>query len=375
MNTANRYSIIIPEETLVRASGYLDALRSGDEKAGAFLSGRIQDRDLIAMKELDLLGMLFDTKQPQIFAETAVIGDGSDWNLTELGLLGDISVAVPVIIYDDGNHSHPTSHDPPFSGLLVFTPGTLLRSGYEHAPADWGEATLGVGELSTDGYYSIYRRRLLPVLRYINASAGTPRSAIVTVPGLGCGQFAGPFRGRLGSHLQEVLQRLLSEHGDSLHNIKCIYFDPYNECQSMREEVHGISFMVRPLRVSGNEKKSQLCHPHAYCETGDDFSKCSLSSIVAWDHVSWPGNDFYIGSRATDDGVKAAATNTMSVLTGITGQYDSASGKYKPPKPYSTWKDVVVEKMRGGNLRLWNSSAVWRDVQPPGVHQCEHQVR
>src|SRR5262249_44771579 len=45
---------------------------------------------------------------------------------------------------------------------------------------------------------------------------------------------------------------------------------------------------------------------------------------VAWDHVSWPGNDFLGGSRATDDGVKAAASNSMSALAGVEGKYGPA---------------------------------------------------
>ena len=59
---------------------------------------------------------------------------------------------------------------------------------------------------------------------------------------------------------------------------------------------------------------------------GDDFSGCILFSIVAWDHVSWPGNDYFGGSRSTDDGVKAAATDSMAVLTGIEGHYDPHRG-------------------------------------------------
>lgn len=358
------YSIIIPEGTLGRASDYLEVLRVGRAQAGAFLNDRLQGVDLRAMTEQDLLGRLFDTKQPQIFAEAAVVGDGSDWNLAELGLLGDVSVAVPVTIFDDGNHSAPTPHDPPFPGVLVFTPGALLRNGCGHTPADWNEATVRDGELSTEGYYSLYQRRLLPVFRYINDRAGKPRSAFVTVPGLGCGQFAGPFRGQLGTRLQEVLQGLLIEYGSSLPNLKCVYFDPYSECENFRREIHGISFMVRPLRVPGNQVKSQLCRPVAYAEKDDDFSGCSLYSIVAWDHVSWPGNDFFVGSRATDDGVKAAATSSMSVLTGVAGEYDPARGKYQPPQPYSSWGAIVDDRMRRGNLRLWSSLAVWRTVQP-----------
>ena len=358
------YSIIIPEDTVARAADYLEALRVGRTQPGALLRDRLQGADLRAMTEQDLLGKLFDTKQPQIFAEMAVAGNGSDWSLTELGLLGDVSIAAPVTIFDDGNHSAPTPHAPPLSGTLIFTPGALLRNGRGHAPADWSETTAPDGQLSTEGYYRLYRRRLLPVFRYINDRAHKPRSGFLTVPGLGCGQFAGPFRGQLGARLQAVLQRFLTEYGASFPNLKAVYFDPYSECENTRREFHGISFMVRPLRVPGNQAKSQLCCPVAYAEQGDDFSRCALYSIVAWDHVSWPGNDFFAGSRATDDGVKAAATSSMSVLTGVEGEYDRARGKYQPPQPYSSWGAVVDAGMRRRNLRLWNLLAVWRSVEP-----------
>jgi hypothetical protein len=122
--------------------------------------------------------------------------------------------------------------------------------------------------------------------------------------------------------------------------------------------------MVRPLRVPGNQAKSQLCPPVVYAEKGDDFSGCALYSIVAWDHVAWPGNDFFVGSRVTDDGVKAAATSSMSVLTGVKGEYDPTRGKYQPPQPYVNWEAVVDDRMRRGKLRLWNPMAVWQAVEP-----------
>jgi hypothetical protein len=307
------------------------------------------------MAPLQLLGELLDTKPPQIFAESAVAGDGTDWSLTELGLLGDVSIAVPVTVFDNGNHRTPTPHAAPFPGTLIFTPSALLDNGRGCTPADWGEVTGPDRQLSPDGYYGLYRRRLLPVFRYVNDRAAGPRSAFLTIPGLGCGQFAGPFRGQLGVHLQAVLERFLTEHGGSFPNLKAVYFDPYNECESARREIHGISFLVRPLMAPGNQAKSQLCHPAAYAEAGDDFDGCALFSIVAWDHVSWPGNDFFVGSRATDDGVKAAATSSMSVLTGVEGTYDAAGGKYQPPRPYRHWGEVV--RQRG--LRLWHPAAVW----------------
>jgi hypothetical protein len=97
---------------------------------------------------------------------------------------------------------------------------------------------------------------------------------------------------------------------------------------------------VRPL-LKGNANKPQLCLPQTYAEAGDDFTNLELFSFVAWDHVSWPGNDFYIGARSTDDGVKAAATNVMAVMTGVEGKYDSLANKYLPPAGYATWEEVV----------------------------------
>ena len=164
----------------------------------------IQDDVLKQFQSSDLLGKLFDTKIPQIFAESEVVGDGSDWNLTELRLLGDISVAVPVTIYDNGKHHHPIQHQPPFPGMLVFTPGALLCNGQGLIPPDLKEVTSGDGQISTEGYYNLYKRRLLPVLEFINEHANEERSAFITIPGLGCGQFAGDYHGQLGYELQSV---------------------------------------------------------------------------------------------------------------------------------------------------------------------------
>ena len=273
---------------------------------------------------------------PQIFAESAVAGDGSDWNLTELGILGDISIAVPVSVFDNGNHTAPVIHAEPFPGTLIFTPGALLLNGRGNPPADWAEVVRPDGTLCPDGYFRLYERRLLPVFQYVDARAAAQgKSALLTIPGLGCGQFAGPFRGQLGAALQAVLEKFLAEHGASFTNLKAVWFDPYGECSNARSEIHGISLMVRPL-LRGNGTTPQLCPPPAYAEEGDDFSGCLLSSIVAWDHVPWPGNDFYGGSRSTDDGAKAAATDSMAVLTGVEGRYAPDRGAYVPPPPYRT---------------------------------------
>ena len=338
------HSIIVPRETRERSNVYLGQLTAGASQAGKLLAARINQKPIRSFSDSDLLAELLKTKIPQIFAESMVRGDGSDWNLVELGLLGDISVGVPVEIYDNGHHTNPVVYDRPFQGTLVFTPGALLRNGCDCTPADWNEVVGSDSTISPEGFFSLYERRLLPVLEWINSrSSETGSPAFITVPGLGCGQFAGPFCGTIGKMLESVLRRLLAENAADLPHIRALYFDPYSECANQREKIYGIDFLVRPLRASGNANKPQLCPPKAYEESPGEFDGCELYSIVAWDHVSWPGNDFFIGSRCTDDGVKAAATDSMYRLTGIKGQYDKNCNKYQPPKDFHNWGEVIKQ--------------------------------
>jgi len=146
----------------------------------------------------------------------------------------------------------------------------------------------------------------------------------------------------VGDHLNRSLQRLIAAHREKLSHIRAIYFDPYNECDNERHEFDGLSYMVRPL-TQGNEQKPQLSLPIAYEEEGDDFAECEFFSFVAWDHVSWPGNDFYIGSRATDDGVKGAATDVTRVMTNLNGFYDSYQNKYLPPIGFKNWASLIYQ--------------------------------
>jgi hypothetical protein len=198
------------------------------------------------------------------------------------------------------------------------------------------------GRISSVRYRALYERRLLPVLKYASAAAlRDGRRSIVTIPGLGCGQFAGRFQGAIGALLKDALGQILERHAATLPGIKAVWFDPYRECTEERLQLGHLAYFVRPLQ-RGSHGRPQLCPPELYSEKGDDFSGCVLSSVVAWDHVSWPGNDFYGGSRSTDDGVKAAATDSMFVFTGFRGSYDKETNCYLPPAGYPTWGDLVI---------------------------------
>ena len=180
-----------------------------------------------------------------------------------------------------------------------------------------------------------------PVFQHISKLAqSTGQEAIITIPGLGCGQFAGPFRGQLGLKLKVAIKEILLSLAGELPGIRAVYYDPYSECENETDNIDGIEFLVRPL-TKNNQGKSQLSKPS---ELSSHFEGCKLYSIVAWDHVSWPGNDYYIGARATDDGVKAAATDSMKCITGVEGTYDSNLSKYLPPKGYANWSQLINDK-------------------------------
>ncbi len=64
----------------------------------------------------------------------------------------------------------------------------------------------------------------------------------------------------------------------------------------------------------------------------------------------WRDNNFYQGSKMTDNGVKIAATNSMAKITGIEGEYDPEINKYQPPEEYSNWEEVGQKNNLGLNL-------------------------
>ena len=141
--------------------------------------------------------------------------------------------------------------------------------------------------------------------------------------------------------LERALRRFLDQHGGKFPSIRVVVYDPYRGCEPDRAVHGGVDFRVRPLTMGGHP---QLSHPQVHAEEGDDLSGCRLFSFVAWDHVSWPGNDFFGGARCTDDGVKAAATSSMAEVTGVSGAYSEGRTAYMPPEPYTTWGELVRER-------------------------------
>lgn len=353
------YNLIISEESLNKIQDYKKDIISTTKRPGEYLNQQIK-QSLVPLEQLSniqFIELIMATKKPSIFAESAIMGGGRDWNNTELEILGDINMAFPVTIYDNGvwpqGGSYPDhfqQHQDPFQGELLFTPGALLKTGEDFAgeSPDLTEIT-NQGRIDQQAYNKLVQRRLLPILIYINYKSDQEgKQAVITMPGIGAGVFAGKYQGTIGNHLNIAMQELLSTYWKHLQNIRLIHYDPFTEGDNEQLEFGNLKYRVRPAS-KGNKSKSQLSNPVDLEEETGELHNTKLYKIVAWDHVSWPGNDFIAGSKWTDDGIAAGGTNLMKKLMGADGHYDKQTGKYLPPNGYLTWAEYATKN----NIKLY----------------------
>ncbi len=87
-----------------KAQAYLEALGTGKITPGSYLQQGLKGQNISQLTLDEFLEIFVNTKHPQIFAESAVYGEGTDWNQAELSILGDIGIAVPVTVFDNGRH-------------------------------------------------------------------------------------------------------------------------------------------------------------------------------------------------------------------------------------------------------------------------------
>ncbi len=335
---AGSYHFILSDITLKQINQYYNDLVSGQQQAGVYLQEVLQGKDLNSMKLNEFIEHLIHTKKDCIFAEATDFTGDNNWNGREVALLGDISCVVEAKIFDNGLWSKPTVHVDPLDATLIYVPGVLLEVAFSTEKPDYNEVCPS-GQFNFEHYYKIYERRLLPGLLHANQKAVEDgQKLFITIPGIGCGQFAGTFQQNIHAHFQKVIENLLEQHGSKLTQVQGVWYDNYDKKPAFKK-INGIDLYVKPLIKNG---LPQLCHPKEY---DPKFKDCHLVSFVAWDHVSKPGNDYWKGSRATDDGVKAAASNTMEVLTGLEGVYNPTTYKFvNKSEPSHNWSTISQSK-------------------------------
>lgn len=344
------YKLFAHEKSIEKIFEYKNLIEADINKSGELLRTQLKKLfNNLTVSDLTInqfIELLLATKRPCVFAETLEYKSECDWSAEDARALGDIGVAVPVKAYDDGNWFNPKIHNPPLDAYLLYVPGALL---VENCNVDYPD-TFENGKLIEQKYYELYERRLLPMLRFANdESLAKGTKAVVTLPGMGCGLFAGLVV-NINNNFDSVLKKLVNNYSSQLPNISLVYFAQFTSDGSSLESINygGIKY----LRIQGSDRhyRNLLQHPKDYeIDSGDDYSNHTLFAFVAWDHVSLPGNDFFRMSRYSDDGVKAAATNSMTSLLGAEGEYDPDTKMYEPKKKDTgTWESIAIKN----NFRL-----------------------
>lgn len=333
------YTVLLHGDSLSRLTEFKESLANGKTQPGGNLKQAMGETSIQNLSTEQFLDLLLRTKEPCIFAESGVALNGKDWTKEEFSILGDVSIAVEVTVFDNGawnrHEENFRVHEPPFSAHLLFVPGPLLST--PRSP-DYDETVVG-GRLDYEKYAVLLKRRLIPLFHFAHSQSTSEEKAIITIPGIGCGAFGGKFGKEVSNFLQRAIGEILTQYKEKLQNIRCVVYVPYSG-ETSTEQVGSISYRIRPYMT---HSLPQLSKPISFQESGDDFSKLRLFKFVAWDHVSYPGNDFFRGSRYTDDGVAAAATDCMAKILGVEGTRTRETD-YEPPQGFDTWEDVVYKK-------------------------------
>ena len=354
------YRVIISDKGLENISTYKTKLESNISLAGNRLRESLgimnvdNGQQVKQMSVNNFVDALLGSKLPKVFAEEEIYSPTFRWSSEDARVLGDINIVMPVKIFDDGKWASPKIHDNCFDGYLMFTPGALL---VQHCDVDYEEVTSN-GSLNENAYFELYERRLLPLFRFANDESKAKNiNAVVTIPGIGCGQFAGTYNGSKESLIDDfdqVLKRLLEKYADQLPNISLVYFGQFSILDFCEKNDIG-HIKYRRVSSASNNYKNLLDEPTSYSIDGENYTNHLLFAFVAWDHVSYPGNDFFAMERATDDGVKAAATSSMTSLLGVDGTYDKSDYKYKPAGSYNqfNWLEIALKQELNSQDRLF----------------------
>lgn len=332
-----RYTTLFPFESWQKVDSYLQYMQQarGEElKVGE----RLRQSDMFNIgvegwSRLDLIRALMEQRR---FEPPPPSSDGDassgDWSPEELAILGDVSFAMDVTVYDDGSPYTARRHNKPFKATLIYTCGA--------STADLPELEPNGTNGDESSFFRLYQRRLVPCFQYIDdESKKVDRHAFVTVPALGGGVGCQNFG--------DVLARILEAYGSDWVHIRGVLYDPCGQEEPSRRTINGIQYIIQsegPPR-SSSVGRPQLCRPLSYEGAAggiyDKFSECHLFSFVDCDHGSWPGSSYAHGTRDTDRNAKTAATDAMLQITHEVGEYDKESAMYKPPRPYETWAHAM----------------------------------
>lgn len=341
-STRNDYPNITPvlsQETYDFIEDYLNMLKKSDinalriqRKMGSRLYEVLKDSNINELSVTEFVDALLKTTRPLLFAEKLehAKGDGSDWTQQEISLLGRIGRVVRDVTVYSSRSYNPRADDifviQPTSTLL-FVNGALLVG----CKADFDRVVTNE-HVDKIKFEKFLEENLLPSLLFANADAGKD-GAVVTLPVMGGGEFAGGKNAALSREInacyQEVVSRLLEKHKKDLVNVKAVVITGINDSKKIPKNGGPVVYTTTDsIGLAPGTKYKEL-------------EKLKVYTGIAGDHLSFPGNDGYVGSPSTHEGGCCTRTNVYTKITGEDGVYDNKIMVYKPgSEKYKKWINV-----------------------------------
>jgi hypothetical protein len=262
-----------------------------------------------------------------VFAEDPTPNQQRRYNHALLwDILPTISVAFWTTVLDNGMRqlTDVVPYKTPFEALFVYVSGPLMRQdGFIY---EWNKVFLRGDPFRN--YCDLWTIRLEPVLAYINAVAKIRQlQAVVVTPGIGTGLFADPKIKQISTWFHRMLEHVLGK--GSYPNIDTVRFINWGDTDTVESLVQDKTRTRSILLVRTGKGTVQ-----SPVETMGYSSKTHfLARLVAWDPLSWPGNEAWNGSRGSDDGVSGMSSTIKSQFlktSPATWRYAVEKGGYYP---------------------------------------------
>ena len=270
----------------------------------------------------------------------------AEWNLCANSIL----VVPKVTAYDEGQRNDVKIVKEPFETNLLYISGPLLVVDSTYPDLNDAKDIITQRVLNTGSYNDLIEERVLPALLNINAMAKKEdKKAVIGMPGLGCGHFAPHnLQSEIPQHFYEAIEAIIDNHGQSLTHIGRIEFSTL----STESETS-----IANIQLHQGQNFPGLNIPPGKGEMS--------FRIVAWDPLSWPGNEYYTGSqRSSDDPVSILSTNVLQILTEQAGIYNNEVCRFQMADGSEYYDNAdVLKKIGEISTGISNANVVIYDLE------------
>lgn len=301
------YSFVLDEDTLKIITDYKQALVSQDILPGIALKELLNENDekdipdfIDSLTTLGFINLLLNLKVPNGSARISLAAPRqSEYNISELNILARIGTVIYTHVHNDGKQGQFTSYETPVPCIMGFVSAPLFdMNGLAPANKDLVSKINGMNQINSNNYMQEMEHRILPVLIKMNDEAlMRGKKLSITIPGLGCGNFAGCYsmfrrdNDNITAQLDHALKDMLIKHA---HILKCIiniqvdglqYEGRLPHSTEMKIEHIGYKF-VADAKSTNSRAPLKLARDHS----DEDVM---LGTIVEGDLLSWMGNGMW----------------------------------------------------------------------------------